>query len=93
MTPTISARASDREHEDVLFLADLAKWVRMSTRTLARRLRAGTFPIPELPRLDHRRRWSNAVVTEWLAKEAHPVPDQVVKARHRQALRVVARSR
>lgn len=57
----------------VLFIDALAKRLGMSARTIARRLRAGTFQIPELPRLDHRRRWSSVVVDEWLSREHAPV--------------------
>ena len=53
-------------HVDVLFIEQLAERLGMSVRTINRRLRAGAFPIPELPRLDHRRRWSPAVVQHWI---------------------------
>ena len=42
----------------VLFIDDLARVLRTSRSTIERRRRAGTFPIPELPGIDGRPRWS-----------------------------------
>lgn len=54
----------------ILFIADLADRLGMSVRTIDRRLRAGAFPIPELPRLDQRRRWSSVDVNHFIATGA-----------------------
>ena len=40
----------------------LAAKLRCSRDTIERRIRAGSFPYPELPRLDKKRRWSLRVV-------------------------------
>ena len=53
--------------DEVLFIDDVAGILRTSTRTIKRQLRAGTFFIPQLPRVDHRRRWSRQVVREAIA--------------------------
>jgi hypothetical protein len=53
---------------DVLFIEDLIRVLRTSRSTIERRRRAGTFPIPELPSIDHRRpRWSRQAVERYLA--------------------------
>jgi predicted DNA-binding transcriptional regulator AlpA len=54
---------------DVLFIDELAAQLGMSVRTIHRRLRAGAFPIPCLPRLDHRHRWSKQVVETWISTQ------------------------
>ena len=51
---------------DVLFIEDLIRVLRTS-RTIERRRRAGTFPIPELPAIDERPRWSHKAVEQFLA--------------------------
>jgi hypothetical protein len=48
--------------DEVLFIDDLAALLRTSRDTIERRIRAGSFPYPEIPRIDHRRRWSRRVV-------------------------------
>lgn len=53
--------------DEILFIDDVAQRLRMSVRTIKRRLRTRAFPIPELPRLDHRRRWSRITVENWIA--------------------------
>lgn len=42
----------------VLFIDELAQILGTSVRTIQKQLRAGTFPIPELPRIDRKHRWS-----------------------------------
>lgn len=44
--------------QPVMFIAELADKLGTSTRTILRQLRAGTFFIPEAPKVDHRHRWS-----------------------------------
>jgi len=52
---------------DVLFIEDVARILRTSRSTIERRRRAGTFPIPELPSIDERPRWSRHAVEGYLA--------------------------
>jgi len=52
---------------DVLFIEDLARVLRTSRSTIERRRRSGTFPIPELPAIDERPRWSRQAVERYLA--------------------------
>jgi hypothetical protein len=50
----------------VLFLDDLAKHLRMSRRSIEKMRRHGCFPIPEMPSLDKRPRWSGEVVKRFI---------------------------
>jgi predicted DNA-binding transcriptional regulator AlpA len=52
---------------DVLFIEDVAHVLRTSRSTIERRRRSGTFPIPELPSIDGRPRWSRQAVERYLA--------------------------
>ena len=52
---------------DVLFIDDVAHILRTSRSTIERRRRAGAFPIPELPSIDGRPRWSRLAVERYLA--------------------------
>lgn len=52
---------------NVLFIEDLVRILRMSRATLDRRRKARAFPIPELPALDNRPRWSRASVELYLS--------------------------
>jgi hypothetical protein len=52
---------------DVLFIEDVARVLRTSRSTIERRRRSGTFPIPELPAIDERPRWSRRAVERYLA--------------------------
>ena len=51
----------------VLFIADLARVLRTSRRNIERMRRARAFPIPELPQIDKRARWSGEAVRRFLA--------------------------
>lgn len=51
----------------VCFEADILRILGMSRSSLYRALRARTFPIPELPRLDTHRRWSRDAVLAFLS--------------------------
>ena len=51
---------------DVLFIEDLARVLRTSRSTIERRRRTGMFPIPELPGIDGRPRWSRQAVERYL---------------------------
>jgi hypothetical protein len=51
----------------ILFIDDVAALLRVSRSTIERRRREGTFPIPELPGLDCRPRWSRVAVERFLA--------------------------
>lgn len=52
---------------DVLFIEDVSRILRTSRSTIERRRRSGTFPIPELPSIDERPRWSRHAVEQFLA--------------------------
>jgi hypothetical protein len=52
---------------DVLFIEDMARTLRISRSTIERRRRSNTFPIPELPALDDRPRWSRTAVERYLS--------------------------
>lgn len=64
---------SSRLTHDVLFMEDLAIVLRTSRSTIERRRRAGTFPIPELPSIDERPRWSRHAVERYLASSSRGV--------------------
>lgn len=53
---------------DVCFIDDVARALRCSVTTIKRRLRVGTFPIPSLPSVDSRRRWSGDDVRQFIAR-------------------------
>lgn len=55
---------------DVLFIPDIAAALRTSRSTIERRLRDGSFPVPELPRIDKRPRWSRRAVEAYLSSVA-----------------------
>jgi hypothetical protein len=59
---------------DVLFLDDLCARLRVSRRVVERLRRHGAFPIPELPALDKRPRWSRQAVERYLAGSGELVP-------------------
>ena len=52
---------------DVLFIEDLVQILRTSRSTIERRRRFAAFPIPELPAIDERPRWSRQAVERYLA--------------------------
>ena len=52
---------------DAMFIEDVARVLRTSRSTIERRRRSGTFPIPELPAIDERPRWSRQSVERYLA--------------------------
>lgn len=56
----------------VCFIDDVCTALRLSRRTAERLLRHGAFPIPELPRLDRKHRWSGAAVQQFLEAGANP---------------------
>lgn len=57
-----------RDYGGALLLADVARVLRTSPSTIRRRVQAGTFPIPPLPGIDNRLRWSGPVIKRWLEK-------------------------
>ena len=59
-----------RNQSDVLFIDDIAHILRLSRTTIERRRRNGSFPIPELPTIDKRPRWSRSAVDEFLSSFA-----------------------
>ena len=52
----------------VLFAEDLARVMRCSKSTINRRMRANTFPVAPLPRIDKRLRWSAKSVDDYLCR-------------------------
>jgi hypothetical protein len=50
----------------LLLIADLARVLRTSERTIRRRRAAGTLGIPELPSIDRKPRWSGQDVRRFL---------------------------
>ena len=50
---------------DVCFIPDVCRALRVSRRTVERLLRHGAFPIPEMPALDKKHRWSGARVRQF----------------------------
>lgn len=58
---------SDDPIPAVCLIDDLARILRVSERTLRKRVSAGTFPIRALPSLDKRHRWSGEDVRRYLA--------------------------
>lgn len=51
----------------VLFIDDLVTRLKVSRSTIERRRRSHTFPIPELPAMDRRPRWSRTAVERFEA--------------------------
>jgi hypothetical protein len=56
---------------DVFFIEDVARVLRTSRSTIERRRRNGSFPVPELPRLDGRPRWSRQAVERFLTSTSN----------------------
>jgi hypothetical protein len=54
---------------DVCFIADVARALRCSPRSIYRRLAVRTFPIPPLPSIDSRLRWAGEDVRKFIAHE------------------------
>lgn len=55
---------------DVCFLDDVARALRTSRRQVERLRACNTFPIPELPRIDSRPRWSGKAVREFIDNQS-----------------------
>ena len=56
----------DCPQSEVLFIEDLVSMLRMSRATIERRRKTHSFPIPELPKVDDRPRWSRHAVERYL---------------------------
>lgn len=67
--PTTAPRVSEQTADPVVLIDELARLLHTSTRTIDRQLRAGTFFIEEMPRVDHRHRWSRQRVLEAIASD------------------------
>ena len=65
-SPWLEVKEAGTLTHDVLFIEDVARILRASRSTIERRRRAGTFPIPELPSIDGRPRWSRQAVERFL---------------------------
>lgn len=61
---------SDRQIPDVCFIEDLARALRTSVRTIKRMRRFDSLPIPELPTIDRRPRWSGKDVREFIDNQS-----------------------
>lgn len=80
-------RAPQQDADPVVLIDELARILKTSTRNLQRQLRAGTFFIPELPKVDRRHRWSRVVVAQYIAEGHALVHERKATA----GLRVVPR--
>jgi hypothetical protein len=58
----------------VLFIEDICTELATSRRTVERLRRHGAFPIPELPALDKRPRWSRVAVDAYLSSQQSHTP-------------------
>jgi predicted DNA-binding transcriptional regulator AlpA len=77
------------ETPEVLLRADLAKLLRLSTRTIERRLRTGVGLPPEMRRISREHRWLKADVLAWMQQPAgQPMPTR--RAHFRSHLRRTA---
>lgn len=66
--PTRSGRVREwpgADEKDVLFIEDLTRELRVSRSTIERRRRSNSFPIPEMPPLNNRPRWSRKAVEQY----------------------------
>lgn len=70
--PALIAMPSSVEAEPVVLIDELAGMLKTSVRTLQRQIRAGALRIPEMERLDHRHRWSRAVVLQHIEASRQP---------------------
>lgn len=57
----------------VCFIDDVARHIKSSRRTISRLRRFGAFPIPELPSIDNRARWSGEQVKAYIDGKLKPV--------------------
>jgi predicted DNA-binding transcriptional regulator AlpA len=55
---------------DVLLIPELSTLLRLSTRTIERRLRAGVGLPPEMRRISREHRWLKADVLAWMQQPA-----------------------
>lgn len=66
----------------VYFIDDLCRELRVSRRVLQNLRRHRAFPVPELPSLDKRPRWSAAAVDAFLNSHTdQPAPLRVIRPR------------
>lgn len=56
----------------VLFDADICRELQISLRTLKRRRRLNTFPLPELPKLDRKHRYARRDLDAFINRESGP---------------------
>lgn len=66
--------AEEVRRRPVVFIAELSLKLETSVRTIRRQLRANTFFIPLLPKIDSRYRWSRAAMYRAIAemtRESH----------------------
>jgi predicted DNA-binding transcriptional regulator AlpA len=67
MTRRVQVSRVDRTGlPQVLLIEDVARLLRCSVKTVRRRIRSHDFPVPPLPSIDRRLRWSTAAVCDWI---------------------------
>lgn len=66
----VTHRADEIPH--VCLIGDLCRILQISRTTVEKLRRHGMFPIPELPALDKRPRWSGAAVRAFLESKRQP---------------------
>ena len=79
---SLNSAVANRDDADILFIDDMARLLRTSRSTIERRLRDGSFPIPELlPRIDKRPRWSRRAVNAYLSSNAAGLTRRAIAGR------------
>jgi hypothetical protein len=63
---TPRGNTAEGSEQEVMFIEEVAAKCRVSRRTIERARRARLFPIPELPAIDKRPRWSRRDVERYL---------------------------
>ena len=64
--PVLVSRVDRSGLPQVLLIEDVARLLRCSVKTVRRRMRSHDFPVPLLPSIDKRLRWSTAAVCDWI---------------------------
>ncbi len=71
--PSRFSRVDRSRLPQVLLIGDVAKLLRCSVSTIRRRVRSRDFPVPPLPSIDKKLRWSAAAICDWI--DACNAPD------------------
>lgn len=64
----MSQQTPSLDPQGVYFLDEIGAFLRVSRRTLERLRRVGALPIPELPSLDKRPRFSGAAILKFITE-------------------------